>query len=225
MKTKFRTRSLTLAITLALSHSVSFAQEDVTQTKADKNIEQISILGSRVANRSATDSSVPIDIIDAASLTKSGFTELGQSLQATAPSFNFTRTQVSDGSDLFRPATLRGLQPDQTLVLVNGKRRHNQAIFGLNGTVGAGAAGTDMNAIPLIALANVQVLRDGAAAQYGSDAIAGVINLSLNNSTGITTGFIQAGATTEGDGDKVTLGVNRGFDIGNDGGFINLSLE
>ncbi|MGK0268513.1 MAG: iron complex outermembrane receptor protein [Paraglaciecola sp.] len=225
MKTKFRTRSLTLAITLALSHSVSFAQEDVTQTKADKNIEQISILGSRVANRSATNSSVPIDIIDAASLTKSGFTELGQSLQATAPSFNFTRTQVSDGSDLFRPATLRGLQPDQTLVLVNGKRRHNQAIFGLNGTVGAGAAGTDMNAIPLIALANVQVLRDGAAAQYGSDAIAGVINLSLNNSTGITTGFIQAGATTEGDGDKVTLGVNRGFDIGNDGGFINLSLE
>jgi iron complex outermembrane receptor protein len=225
MKKKFQAHSLTLSIALALGSSATFAQEGGTPEKSVENIEKISILGSRVANRSATESSVPIDIIDASTLTKSGFTELGQSLQATAPSFNFTRTQVSDGSDLFRPATLRGLQPDQTLVLVNGKRRHNQAIFGLNGTVGAGAAGTDMNAIPLIALSNVQVLRDGAAAQYGSDAIAGVINLSLNDSTGVTTGFIQAGATGEGDGDKVTLGLNRGFDIGDDGGFINLSFE
>jgi iron complex outermembrane receptor protein len=225
MKKKFQAHSLTLAIALALGSSATFAQEDVTQENAGEDLEKISILGSRVANRSATESSVPIDIIDASTLTKSGFTELGQSLQATAPSFNFTRTQVSDGSDLFRPATLRGLQPDQTLVLVNGKRRHNQAIFGLNGTVGAGAAGTDMNAIPLIALSNVQVLRDGAAAQYGSDAIAGVINLMLNDSTGVTTGFIQAGATGEGDGEKLTLGLNRGFDIGDDGGFINLSFE
>jgi iron complex outermembrane receptor protein len=225
MKKRFHTHSLTLAIALALGSSPTYAQEEVAEVKAKEKVEKISILGSRVANRSATESSVPIDIIDVASLTKSGFTELGQSLQATAPSFNFTRTQVSDGSDLFRPATLRGLQPDQTLVLVNGKRRHNQAIFGLNGTVGAGAAGTDMNAIPLIALSNVQVLRDGAAAQYGSDAIAGVINLSLNDSTGVTTGFIQTGTTGEGDGDKVTLGLNRGFDIGDDGGFINLSFE
>jgi len=225
MKKKFNTHLVTLAIALALGSSTTFAKASVTQLAADEDIEKISILGSRVADRSATESAVPIDIIAAASLTKSGFTELGQSLQATAPSFNFTRTQVSDGSDLFRPATLRGLQPDQTLVLVNGKRRHNQAIFGLNGTVGAGAAGTDMNAIPLIALGNVQVLRDGAAAQYGSDAIAGVINLSLKQSTGVTTGFIQAGATGEGDGEKVTFGLNRGFELGNDGGFVNLSFE
>ena len=225
MKKKFNTHLVTLAIALALGSSTTFAKALVTQLAADEDIEKISILGSRVADRSATESAVPIDIIAAASLTKSGFTELGQSLQATAPSFNFTRTQVSDGSDLFRPATLRGLQPDQTLVLVNGKRRHNQAIFGLNGTVGAGAAGTDMNAIPLIALGNVQVLRDGAAAQYGSDAIAGVINLSLKQSTGVTTGFIQAGATGEGDGEKVTFGLNRGFELGNDGGFVNLSFE
>lgn len=225
MKTKFHTHALTLAIAAALGSPTAFAQDGADEVKTDEKIEQISILGSRVANRSATESSVPIDIIDTKSLTKGGFTELGQSLQATAPSFNFTRTQVSDGSDLFRPATLRGLQPDQTLVLVNGKRRHNQAIFGLNGTVGAGAAGTDMNAIPISALSNIQVLRDGAAAQYGSDAIAGVINLTLNDSTGVTTGFIQAGSTSEGDGDKLTLGLNRGFDIGDDGGFINLSLE
>lgn len=224
MKAKFHTHSLTFAVAMALGNSMVFAQESA-EASADDKIEKIAVLGSRVANRSATESSVPIDIIDTKSLTKGGFTELGQSLQTTAPSFNFTRTQVSDGSDLFRPATLRGLQPDQTLVLINGKRRHNQAIFGLNGTVGAGAAGTDMNAIPISALGNVQVLRDGAAAQYGSDAIAGVINLSLNDSTGVTTGFLQAGATGEGDGDKVTLGLNRGFDIGEDGGFINLSLE
>ena len=225
MKETFHIHSLALTIALSLGSSVTFAQENLVTNTTDDKVEKIAILGSRVASRSAGESSVPIDIIDAKSLTKSGFTELGQSLQATAPSFNFTRTQVSDGSDLFRPATLRGLQPDQTLVLVNGKRRHNQAIFGLNGTVGAGAAGTDMNAIPISALGNIQVLRDGAAAQYGSDAIAGVINLSLNDSTGITTGFLQVGATGEGDGDKVTLGLNRGFDIGDDGGFINLSLE
>jgi len=224
MLNKFRAHSLTLAISLALGSSVAYAAEEKT-VKKEADIEQISVLGSRVASRSATESAVPVDIIDAEALTRGGFTELGQSLQATAPSFNFSRTQVSDGSDLFRPATLRGLQPDQTLVLINGKRRHNQAIFGLNGTVGAGAAGTDMNAIPMTALSNVQVLRDGAAAQYGSDAIAGVINLALKQTTGITTGYIQGGATGEGDGELLSLGLNRGFDIGDDGGFINLSVE
>ncbi|WP_435277176.1 TonB-dependent receptor plug domain-containing protein [Psychrobium sp. nBUS_13] len=222
----FKASTLSVAITLALGSATAAANAAQTPAKdTAKDVEKISVLGSRVSSRTATESTAPVDIIDASSLTKGGFTELGQSLQATAPSFNFSRTQVSDGSDLFRPATLRGLQPDQTLVLVNGKRRHNQAIFGLNGTVGAGAAGTDMNAIPLTALSDVQVLRDGAAAQYGSDAIAGVINLSLKSSTGETTGFIQAGSTSEGDGDDITIGLNRGFDLGDDGGFINLSLE
>ncbi|WP_247684582.1 TonB-dependent receptor plug domain-containing protein [Pseudoalteromonas luteoviolacea] len=191
----------------------------------DEKIETISVLGSKVSNRTATESTSPIDILDTEQLNKGGFTELGQSLQSIAPSFNFSRTQVSDGSDLFRPATLRGLQPDQTLVLINGKRRHTQAIFGLSGTVGAGAAGTDMNSIPMMALKNVEILRDGAAARYGSDAIAGVINLSLNDSTGVTTGFFQGSSTGEGDGDTYALGLNRGFDIGNEGGFINVSLE
>ncbi|WP_281547341.1 TonB-dependent receptor [Pseudoalteromonas sp. PAR1] len=216
---------LAVAVSVAVSATSVQAAEQASGVKADKNIEQISVLGSRVANRTATESTSPVDLIDADDLNKGGFTELGQSLQATAPSFNFSRTQVSDGSDLFRPATLRGLQPDQTLVLINGKRRHNQSIFGLNGTVGAGAAGTDMNAIPLTALKGVEVLRDGAAAQYGSDAIAGVINLSLNDSTGVTTGYVQAGSTGEGDGDTLSMGLNRGFDLGDEGGFINFSLE
>ena len=222
--TTHRLNMLAVAVGLAVS-SISVQAEESQQVKADEKIEVISVLGSRMANRTATESTSPVDLIDSDDLNKGGFTELGQSLQATAPSFNFSRTQVSDGSDLFRPATLRGLQPDQTLVLINGKRRHNQSIFGLNGTVGAGAAGTDMNAIPLIALKGVEVLRDGAAAQYGSDAIAGVINLSLNNSTGVTTGYVQAGSTGEGDGDTISIGLNRGFDIGDDGGFINFSVE
>jgi len=188
-------------------------------------IEEVVTIGTRVAGRTATEATVPIDIIQVDALKKNGFTELGQALQTTAPSFNFSRTQVSDGSDIFRPATLRGLQPDQTLVLVNGKRRHTQSIFSLAGTVGEGAAGTDMNAIPLTALQTVEVLRDGAAAQYGSDAIAGVINLKLKQTTGETTGFVQWGETTEGDGEALTVGLNTGFDLGNDGGFLNLSLE
>ncbi|WP_394392101.1 TonB-dependent receptor plug domain-containing protein [Shewanella woodyi] len=220
----FRANSLTFAIGIALG-STSVAVQAADEASAEQEVETISILGTRVSNRTATESAVPVDIISAESLTRGGFTELGQSLQASVPSFNFSRTQVSDGSDLFRPATLRGLQPDQTLVLINGKRRHNQAIFGLNGTVGAGAAGTDMNAIPLIALKDVQVLRDGAAAQYGSDAIAGVINLSLRDSTDVTSGYIQGGSTGEGDGDNYSLGLNTGFDLGDDGGFINLSFE
>ncbi|MDN3406479.1 TonB-dependent receptor [Pseudoalteromonas sp. APC 3218] len=220
----YRLNTLAVAVAFAFS-APSMVNAQEAPAKAEKNIEQISVLGSRVSNRTATESSSPIDLIDADDLNKGGFTELGQSLQATAPSFNFSRTQVSDGSDLFRPATLRGLQPDQTLVLVNGKRRHNQSIFGLTSTVGGGSAGTDMNAIPLIALKGVEVLRDGAAAQYGSDAIAGVINLSLNNSTDLTTGYVQYGETAEGDGETISAGLNRGFELGNEGGFINLSLE
>ncbi|OCQ23351.1 ligand-gated channel protein [Pseudoalteromonas luteoviolacea] len=217
------TGSLKLSpIALALLASTTMAQAN---EPTDEKIETISVLGSKVSNRTATESTSPIDILDTEQLNKGGFTELGQSLQSIAPSFNFSRTQVSDGSDLFRPATLRGLQPDQTLVLINGKRRHTQAIFGLSGTVGAGAAGTDMNSIPMMALKNVEILRDGAAARYGSDAIAGVINLSLNDSTGVTTGFFQGSSTGEGDGDTYALGLNRGFDIGNEGGFINVSLE
>ena len=218
----FRLHTLAIAISTTIPCVSTFAADVEV---VDEKIESIAILGSRVSSRTATESSSPVDIISSESLTKGGFSELGQSLQAMAPSFNFSRTQVSDGSDLFRPATLRGLQPDQTLVLVNGKRRHNQAIFGLNGTVGAGAAGTDMNSIPMSALKNVQILRDGAAAQYGSDAIAGVINLELKDTTNITSGFIQTGATGEGDGDVLAAGLNTGFDLGNDGGFINLTAE
>ena len=112
----YRLNTRAVAVAFAFS-APSIVNAEEAPVQAAKNIEQISVLGSRVSNRTSTESSSPIDLIDADDLTKGGFTELGQSLQATAPSFNFSRTQVSDGSDLFRPATLRGLQPDQTLVL------------------------------------------------------------------------------------------------------------
>jgi iron complex outermembrane recepter protein len=205
-----------------LAGSVIFSSHTMAN---DQIIEEVVTIGSRVAGRTATEAAVPIDVISSDDLSKSGFTDLGQSLQATAPSFNFSRTQISDGADLFRPATLRGLGPDQTLVLINGKRRHTQSIFQTANTIGGGSAGTDINAIPLSALQAVEVLRDGAAAQYGSDAIAGVINLKLKDTTDETTGFIQGGSTGEGDGDTVTFGLNTGIDLGGDGGFINVTVE
>ena len=217
---------LTLAVCIALGTIGTSALGAEPEEKQNiDDVEKISILGSRVTGRTAAESAVPVDIINSKELSKSGFTELGQSLQSLAPSFNFTRTQVSDGSDLFRPATLRGLQPDQTLVLINGKRRHTQSIFGNSGTVGGGSAGTDMNAIPLTALESVDVLRDGAAAQYGSDAIAGVINLRLKETVDKITGFVQWGSTAKGDGDTVTVGLNTGVSLGDNGGFLNVSGE
>lgn len=214
---------------VALTPNVAMAQQSPatnTNQSYDANPveDNIIVTGTRAPGRIATDSPVAVDVISADSLTSNGFTELGQSLQTTAPSFNFSRTQVSDGSDLFRPATLRGLQPDQTLVLINGKRRHNQSIISLARTVGAGAAGTDLNSIPLSALKSVQVLRDGAAAQYGSDAIAGVINLQLKDTPG-SSAFFQLGETYEGDGDTLTIGANTGFALGDEGGTFNLTGE
>jgi iron complex outermembrane recepter protein len=110
----------------------------------------------------------------------SGYTELAQLIQSLAPSLNFPRPIISDGTDTVRPATLRGLGPDQVLVLINGKRRHQSALVHLNDSVGRGSTGVDLNAIPVAAIDHIEILRDGAAAQYGSDAIAGVINIVLS---------------------------------------------
>jgi iron complex outermembrane receptor protein len=125
------------------------------------------------------ETSAPVDIVSADALQNLGVTEINQALSVTLPSFNFPRPGLTDGTDTVRPATLRGLAPDQTLVLVNGKRRHAAALVNVNGSIGRGAASADLNAIPNTALKTIEVLRDGASAQYGSDAIAGVINLRL----------------------------------------------
>ncbi len=169
---------------LALAASPAFAQAVATAAddpaSGDAN-DTIIVTGTRRADRTVADSPVPIDVITAESLSTSGFTETNRLLNQAVPSFNFPQPSITDGTDVVRPATLRGLNPDQTLVLLNGKRRHTTALLNINGSVGRGTAAVDINLIPSIALSRVEVLRDGAAAQYGSDAIAGVINFQLRD--------------------------------------------
>src|SRR3954465_5511811 len=141
----------------------------------------IIVTGTRRNDRTLADSPVPVDVIGAEAITNTGATETNRILNQLVPSFNFPQPSIADGSDALRPATLRGLSPDQTLVLINGKRRHVAALLNINGTVGRGSAAVDLNLIPGIAISRVEVLRDGASSQYGSDAIAGVINIQLKN--------------------------------------------
>ena len=165
----------------------AFAQQDppavpvaaAADTPVTTPNEQIVVTGTRTANRTVANSPVPVDVIGSDAIAHSGQTETNRILNQLVPSFNFPQPSIADGSDALRPATLRGLSPDQTLVLVNGKRRHVSALLNINGTVGRGSAAVDLNLIPGLAISRVEVLRDGAAAQYGSDAIAGVINIRL----------------------------------------------
>jgi iron complex outermembrane recepter protein len=147
-------------------------------------LNEVVVLGTRASDRTVIKSPVPVDIITAKDIQATGATQTIQILQMLVPSFNASKPSIVDGSDHFRPATLRGLGPDQVLVLVNGKRRHTSALVHVNGTIGRGATGVDLNAIPAAAIDRIEVLRDGAAAQYGSDAIAGVINIVLRKDRG-----------------------------------------
>ncbi|AUL73074.1 ligand-gated channel protein [Pseudoalteromonas sp. 13-15] len=205
---------------LAVNSQGVNAAEDVAQDK----IEKIAIVGSRVAGRSVEDLPVPVDILSAEALENTGQTEVGRMLQAIAPSFNFSSSSISDGTDALRPATLRGLGPDQTLVLINGKRRHQASIIHINTSVGRGTAGTDMNAIPASAIKRIEVLRDGAAAQYGSDAIAGVINIVLKDGSEGGKAAINYGEYSEGDGETVNVDFNKGFALG-DNGYLNTTIN
>ena len=147
------------------------------------NVDDIVVTGTRVAGRSRLDSVAPVDVVTAEALQQRGSTELATQLAASVPALNFPRPSATDGTDSIRPATLRGQGPDQTLVLVNGVRRHATALVNTNGSVGRGSAAVDLNAIPSTAIERIEVLRDGAAAQYGSDAIAGVLNLRLRQAS------------------------------------------
>ena len=141
----------------------------------------VSVLGSRFA-RNVDEQAVPVEVITELEIRAAGFTETNELLQSLVPSYNAPRGYITDGSDHMRPATLRGMAPNQTLVLVNGKRRHQGALVHVNGSVGRGSTQVDLNAIPASAIQKIEVLRDGAAAQYGSDAVAGVINCLLYTS-------------------------------------------
>ena len=180
-------------------------------------------VGTRSQGVRPLESAVPVELVLGERLRSTGQIETGRALQMQAPSFNFSSSTISDGTDALRPATLRGLGPDQTLVLVNGKRRHNSALLHVNTSVGRGTAGTDMNAIPIAAIERIEVLRDGAAAQYGSDAIAGVINVVLKDSPGFSMDTAW-GQTYAGDGDTLMHSMHGGWASEN-GGFLNLTFE
>ncbi len=196
-------------------------------------LEEIVVVGSRNPNRTATETVVPVDVIDVSKLTNIGpQTDVNQLLNFVAPSFTSNTQTVADGTDHVDPASLRGLGPDQVLVLINGKRRHTSSLVNVNGTFGAGNVGTDMNAIPTAAIERIEVLRDGAASQYGSDAIAGVINIVLKKqvnklSATLTTGGQMSKNSNNFnggmDGEKVQLDINYGLPIGDKGGVINLT--
>lgn len=156
---------------------------------------EVQVVGSRSYNRSSTNSPVAVDVIEVANIANStGRVEVNQILQFTAPSFNATKQSGSDGADHIDPASLRGLGPDQTLVLINGKRRHQSSLVNIFGTRGRGNTGTDLNAIPAASIKRIEILRDGASAQYGSDAIAGVINVVLKDKTNGLSGGVTYGA-------------------------------
>ncbi len=216
----------TIARPLLLSTLIStivlpaFAQ----QVAADGELQSVLVTGTYAKNRRTVDSESPVDIISARELQASGSTELATVLGRLLPSINFPRPSGADASDAVRPAQLRGLSPDQTLVLINGKRRHSSAVVNVNGTQGRGSAPVDLNAIPLSAIDHIEVLRDGAAAQYGSDAIAGVINVILKKGAGGGDAEVGVGEYQQRDGKQRNLRGSTGFNLG-DQGWVRVALE
>jgi iron complex outermembrane recepter protein len=198
----------------------AFAQD----APADGELQSVVVTGTYAKNRRTIDSESPVDIISARELQASGSTELATVLGRLVPSMNFPRPSGADTSDAVRPAQLRGLSPDQTLVLVNGKRRYTSAVVNVNGTQGRGSAPVDLNAIPLAAIERIEVLRDGAAAQYGSDAIAGVINIILKKGADGGDVEIGYGEYKEGDGKQRTVRGSTGFSLG-DQGWVRVAIE
>jgi iron complex outermembrane receptor protein len=200
------------------------------------DVDEVVVTGTRASGRSRLETTSPVDVISDEALQRQGSTELAQGLSALAPSISFARPSITDGTDTVRPATLRGLAPDQTLVLLNSTRRHTSALVNVNGSVGRGSAAVDLNAIPSAAIERVEILREGASAQYGSDAIAGVINLRLREARegGSATATVgqyftefttaRAGERSEEDGRTVTVSGWQGLPLG-DEGFLTISGE
>lgn len=232
---RFRSFLLTAASVAAVAGA---AQAQTVAAPADDSteVDQVVITGTRVA-RSRLDTVSPVDVVDNKALTRQGTPELAQALANLAPSIDFPRPAVTDGTDSVRPATLRGLSPDQTLVLLNGHRAHTSALVNINGSIGRGSAPFDLNTIPTAALDRVEILREGAAAQYGSDAIAGVINLRLREAShgggasatyGIYNTEVKTARDRDGrkahDGPTYSASLWQGFALPNDG-FLTLTGE
>ena len=217
--------SLAASLSLGIS-SVAMAQEE-SQASAQKeqSVEKIAVVGTRSAPRSIGDSPVPVDIIGGEELNKNGNSDMLNLISTTVPSLNVHAQPISDAATLIRPINLRGLSSDSTLILLNGKRRHRASVISfLGGGINDGAQGPDISVIPGIALKQVEVLRDGAAAQYGSDAIAGVINFVLKDAAEGGSIEVKHGEYYEGDGTSTEVAANVGMPLTKDG-FVNVSMQ
>lgn len=218
----------TIALLLAspLLHAQTSAEaEGDAEAEAEKQVlDTVITTGTRRQDRTVAESLAPIDVLQPDEITNAGTPELQAVLTRTVPSFNYPRSSITDASDHVRPAQLRGLAPDQTLVLVNGKRRHRTAIINVNGTLGRGSSPVDLNTIPTAAIQRIEVLRDGASAQYGSDAIAGVINVVLKDDNAGGSADLRTGQYDFGDGEMYQVAANTGFALG-ESGFINITAE
>ena len=223
---QFIPTSLSVAVLFALS-SVAIAQDAATPAAPAKakDLSAVIVTGTRASDRTVSSSLTPIDVVSAKVLQQTGTTDLPTALARIIPSLNFPRPAAADTADTQRPAQLRGLSPDQVLVLVNGKRWHAGAILLNNGVIGRGSQSVDLNTIPLSAIDHIEVLRDGASAQYGSDAIAGVINIILK--TGAKGGDVEVtgGQYSAGDGRQWQGSANFGIPLNDDKGWLRLSVQ
>ena len=197
----------------------------VASAVSQEMVEEIVTTGSRIKARSATETPAAVDVISASELANQGDSDVSNLLRNSVPSYSVNDQPISDAATLVRPANLRGMAPDHALLLVNGKRRHRAAVITwLGNGISNGSQGPDAAAIPAMALKNVEVLRDGAAAQYGSDAIAGVINFNLKDASSGGSVSVRAGEYSEGDGASTNVSMNRGFELGSNG-FVNATFE
>ncbi len=222
MTPALRQSHLAIGILAALAAPAALAQSSPSASTGPSSLDTVVVTGTRVSNRTVAESAAPIDIITPEVLEATGTVELATALARALPSLNFPRPAITDGTDAVRPAQLRGLAPDQVLVLVNGKRRHTTALINLNGSQGRGSSPVDLNAIPIASILRVEVLRDGASAQYGSDAIAGVINIVLKGSDRGGSLALRGGKYSAGDGEQYQVSGDGGFKLG-ESGFVHLS--
>tara|TARA_B110000046_G_C13020073_1_gene410668 strand:+ start:1639 stop:4434 length:2796 start_codon:yes stop_codon:yes gene_type:complete len=193
--------------------------------KEDNALDEIVVTGSRTPARSNTKSPLPIDVVSAKDLISTGQTSFDKALQYKIPSFNTVQTPVNDATSLLDPYEIRNMGPSRTLILINGKRKNLSALLYTQTSPGRGETGADISGIPTDAIKSIEILRDGASAQYGSDAIAGVMNIILKDNVNGGSATVRTGMTSEGDGEMFGVSVNNGSSIGEDKGFVNYTVD
>ncbi len=199
-------------------------QAELPAPTRNSALRTVIVTGTRAMDRTVATSLSPIDVLTPTDLVGTGAPDLATALRMLLPSFNFPQPSITDATDASQPAQLRGLSPDETLVLIDGRRQHSTAIVNVNGTIGRGSSPVDLSAIPINAIDHIEVLRDGAAAQYGSDAIAGVINIILKHGAKGGSASVTAGQYSEGDGTTVQAGADGGLALGKKG-WLRLSVD